>query len=78
MRGDRVRSYNVDVSTVREIEQAISNLTPNGLAEFRAWFAEFEAKQWDEQFEQDVKAGKLDSLADEALADLKAGRCTDF
>jgi len=63
------------VSTIREIEQAISNLPPNGLTEFRAWFAEFDAKQWDEQLEQDVNAGKLDSLADKALADLKAGRC---
>jgi hypothetical protein len=31
---------------------------------------------WDEQFERDVRAGRLDELADKALADFRAGRCT--
>ena len=38
--------------------------------------AEWEA--WSTQFEQDVKAGKLNSLRDEALEDLRAGRCSDL
>jgi len=29
---------------------------------------------WDQQIEADAKAGKLDALADEALADHRAGR----
>ena len=33
---------------------------------------------WDKQLEEDVKAGKLDQLAEEALEDLRAGRCTDL
>ncbi|MBA2244560.1 MAG: hypothetical protein H0W11_06365 [Gemmatimonadetes bacterium] len=44
------------------------------MSEFRAWFLEFDAEAWDRQFEQDVAAGRLDALADEALADLRAGR----
>ena len=38
--------------------------------------AEWEA--WCEQFEEDVKAGKLDRLGDKALEDLRAGRCKDL
>ena len=33
---------------------------------------------WDRQLEEDVKAGKLDQLAEEVLEDLRAGRCTDL
>ena len=34
----------------------------------------FDATAWDTQFEQDVSAGRLDALADEALDDLRQGR----
>ena len=50
---------------------------PNSDA-FRTWFAEFDASAWDRQMEDDVAAGRLDALADEALNDLRAGRCTDL
>jgi len=36
-----------------------------------------DAEAWDRQIEDDVAAGRLDSLAEEALEDLKQGRCTD-
>ncbi len=38
--------------------------------------ADWEA--WDKEIEADVKAGRLDSLFDKALEDLRAGRCTDL
>jgi hypothetical protein len=41
---------------------------------FRAWFAEFDAANWDAQIEADGKAGRLDLLADKALAIYRAGR----
>jgi hypothetical protein len=44
----------------------------------RTWFAEFDATIWDKQFEADVAAGKLDTLAKKALQHLKEGRCTDL
>jgi hypothetical protein len=65
------------VSRVDEIEQAVLRLTPAELALFRTWFAEFDAEAWDRQIQEDVSAGRLDALADEAIADYKAGRCTD-
>jgi hypothetical protein len=66
------------MSTVSEIEQAVRQLSEQDLAAFRAWFAEYDAQLWDEQFERDVAAGKLDALANEALDDLRSGRCTDL
>jgi hypothetical protein len=64
------------MSTVHEIELAVRRLAPDELAAFRRWFAEFDADAWDRRFEDDVAAGRLDSLAEEALSDLSAGRTT--
>ena len=66
------------MSSVPEIERAIRQLSPEELAKFRAWFAQFDAAGWDRQFEEDVAAGRLDALGDEALRDLRDGRCTDL
>jgi hypothetical protein len=66
------------MSTVREIEDAVRSLPSADLAAFRAWFAEFDAEIWDRQIEADVAAGRLDALAEEALTDLREGRCTDL
>jgi hypothetical protein len=62
---------------VNEIEDAVLRLTPSELDAFRTWFAEFDASAWDRQIEDDAAAGRLDAFADEALNDLRAGRCTD-
>jgi len=37
-----------------------------------------EAEVWDKQFEADVKAGKLERFAQEALADFRAGKCEEI
>jgi hypothetical protein len=66
------------MSTVHEIEDAIRKLPDEDLVALRAWFAEFDAEAWDRQFERDASEGRLDSLADEALRDLREGRCTDL
>ncbi len=63
------------MSTISEIESAIRALSPQDLAAFRKWFAEFDAGLWDRQFEDDVVGGRLDRLADEALRDFDEGRC---
>ena len=62
------------MSTIQEIERAVSDLPPEELSRFRAWFLEFDAQVWDEQFESDVAAGRLQALADEAREDMRAGR----
>ena len=64
--------------TIQEIERAVSQLTKDDFAQFRAWFDAFEAELWDTQFEQDVNAGRLDRLANQAIADFRAGKCTEL
>lgn len=65
------------MSTIQQIEEAIRQLSTDERAAFRAWFAEFDAEEWDRQFESDVTAGRLNWLIEEARQDLREGRCTD-
>ncbi len=59
---------------VKDIQEAVTQLSADDLVSFRIWYEDFDAKIWDEQFEDDVNAGRLDALADRALADFRAGR----
>ena len=68
----------LDMGTIKEIEAAVSKLSPKELAEFRAWLERFDADAWDRRFERDATNGRLDGLAAEALRDLHEGRCTDL
>jgi len=63
---------------LKEIEDQIHNLSGAELVEFRKWYAEFDAQAWDRQFESDVKAGKLDALADAARRAHKEGKSTEL
>ena len=65
------------INTVQELEDAVRRLSPEEQAVFRAWYAEYDAEQWDRHFDADVAAGRLDWLAAEARRDRDAGRCTD-
>jgi len=65
------------MSTVQQIEDAVQRLSAEERVAFRAWFADFDAEEWDRQFEADVSAGRLDWLVDEARRDLREGRCTE-
>ncbi len=64
------------MSKVEKVEREIQALSPQELAAFRQWFAAFDAEAWDCQFEADVQAGKLDTLAERALRDHAAGEST--
>ena len=61
------------MSTLDEIEKAVATLSPDDLARFRAWFQEFESRQFDERIERDAQSGRLDGLAEEALRDYRLG-----
>ena len=61
------------MGSIKSIEKAVEALPPEELAEFRQWFAEFDARAWDQQLERDAAAGKLDALAAEALSDHRVG-----
>ena len=66
------------MSRVEKIESQVSELSLAELAAFREWFAEFDASAWDRQFAADVKAGKFDSPAEQALNDHAAGRSREL
>ena len=57
------------MADVNSLEKAVEALDPSALAEFRRWFAEFDAAAWDRQLEADASAGKLDALLTEAEDD---------
>jgi len=59
--------------SITEIEQAITELSPEELARFRAWFDEYYAEVWDKQIEADAKSGRLDKLIAEADEEYDAG-----
>jgi len=61
---------------LEEIEEQIRNLSGNEMVEFRKWYAEFDAQAWDRQSAADVKAGKLDALAEAARQAHAEGKST--
>jgi hypothetical protein len=67
-----------EMNKVESIEKEIEKLSSDELARFRTWYAAFDAEVWDRQLEADVKAGKLDALADKALRDHTSGKATKF
>jgi hypothetical protein len=63
---------------IEEIELAIQGLSASELADLRRWFFEYDATVWDRQIAEDSVAGRLDQLADKALADFHSGRCKEI
>lgn len=55
------------MTKIETLEQKIRELTPEELARFREWFAQFDADAWDREIEADAKSGKVDQLASRAL-----------
>lgn len=55
------------MTTVAEIQEAITSLPKSDYARLRRWFDEYDWEEWDREFEEDVRAGRLDALAVEAL-----------
>lgn len=61
------------MSQVQRIEEEVASLPKVELAKFRSWFENFDAKIWDKQIEEDVTSGKLDDIANNAIAEFKSG-----
>ena len=66
------------MDNVKELEDAVERLSTKELASFRSWFATYDAAQWDADIELDVAAGKLESLADEALSEFRSGKAREI
>ena len=66
------------MTKVEKIEQDIRKLDRKELLAFRRRFREYDSDEWDRQIEEDVRAGKLDKLAEEALAEHHAGKSKEI
>ncbi|MFZ5453926.1 MAG: hypothetical protein ACOZF2_18905 [Thermodesulfobacteriota bacterium] len=66
------------MNKIEKIGREIQGLSPSELAAFRQWFRDFDAAAWDRQIEEDLKAGKLDALADKALKDLSSSKAREM
>lgn len=66
------------MTKLEALEREVENLTPDELAAFRDWFAEYDWQMWDRQIERDSAEGKLDKLAAEALAEFERGETKEI
>lgn len=62
------------MSTVAEIESALRTLPEREAWQVAGWLQEYLSEKWNRQIDEDIAAGRLDRLADQALADYHAGR----
>lgn len=61
------------MSSLEQIEAAILTLPLDEFQRLRQWLSDLDYQRWDEQLEKDIEDGKLDTLAEEAIAEFKAG-----
>ena len=66
------------MTKLEEMEKAVAGLAPDDLARFREWFDTFDGARFDEKIERDAASGKLDRLADQAIADFRKGRAREL
>ena len=66
------------MTKVEDIEKAIKSLTREDHERLRNWFEDCDAVLFDQKLERDAKAGKLDKLVANALANADAGLCEDL
>ena len=64
--------------TIEDIEKAIALLRPDELDRFRAWFDQFDAERFDAKIERDAQAGRLDRLAQQAIAEFRRGQAREL
>jgi hypothetical protein len=62
------------MSIVERLENQVERLNRDELAAFRDWFRKYDSDEWDKEIEEDIFAGRLDKLAEEAITAHKAGR----
>jgi hypothetical protein len=66
------------MTTVEDIEKAIAKLGAREFDRLRTWFEDYQAARFDEKIAGDAEAGKLDSFAEQAVADFRKGRAREL
>lgn len=66
------------MSKIEELKSTIEALPEDEFIELRQWFSEKDWQKWDEQIEEDSKAGKSDFLVKEAISEKKRSKLKDL
>jgi hypothetical protein len=66
------------MTKIQKLEQEIKKLNREELASFRDWFRKYDSDEWDCQIEKDINLGKLDNLAEKAVAAHKSGKSKEL
>ena len=66
------------MTNVTELQQAILGLSEAEYAELRRWLLDEDWERWEREFDEDVRAGKLNALAAEALEAKAGGELKDL
>jgi hypothetical protein len=62
------------MTKLEKIKQQIQTLDPKDVWTLSTWLNEYTNELWDQQMEADVKAGRLDKLAEQARKDIAEGK----
>lgn len=62
------------MSKVEEIKRAIEQLPKEDFFDLSGWVIQRHESHWDKQIEADIRNGKLDKLAEEALQEDREGK----
>ncbi|MDE2836626.1 MAG: hypothetical protein OXL97_03840 [Chloroflexota bacterium] len=66
------------MADVVELQKAILGLSEAEYTELRRWLVDEDWERWEREFEEEVRAGKLDALAAEALEAKAKGELTSL
>jgi len=63
---------------IESLEKEIESLSPDEMVRFRTWFMEYDSEIWDRKIKDDIEAGKLVDLAEDALLSHKQGKSNEL
>ena len=66
------------MANVSELQEAILGLSESDYAQLRRWLLDRDWERWEREFDEDVRAGKFDALAAEALEAKARGELKDL
>ena len=63
------------MSIIEQTKAAILSLPADEFEQLKRWLSDLDYERWDEELEEDIAEGKLEALAQEAIASFEAGDC---
>ena len=66
------------MTIVQWLEHKVRELDRTSLVAFRDWFRKYDSNLWDDQIEKDIRSGKLEKFAKQALSEHKRGKTKEL